>query len=186
VLTMDEEKPEIPKVEEKKTEEVPAAEKPEEKKKPAEIRKEVPRIPIAVPVILCPQCYKPMEIVGKVDVEVAEKGFLRKGTKSVPHIHYRCPTCEVEWKESLARRGGGCFIATATFGTPMANEVNILRRFRDNFLLLNRTGEMFVRSYYKLSPPIARAIKKSEMLGRAVRILLIPIVKLFNLIYKKH
>jgi len=155
-------------------------------KKPEEISKELPRIPIAVPVILCPQCYKPMEIVGKVDVDVKEKGLVKKGTRSVPHIQYRCPTCGVEWKESLARRGGGCFIATATFGTPMAHEVNILRRFRDNFLLRNHTGEMFVCSYYKLSPPIARAIKKSEMLGRVVRILLTPIVKLFNLLYKKH
>ena len=157
-----------------------------ERKKPEEIPKELPKVPIAVPVILCPQCYKPMEIAGKVDVDVEEKGFFKKGTRSVPHIQYRCPTCGVEWKESLARRGGGCFIATATFGTPMAHEVNILRRFRDNFLLRNRTGEMFVCSYYKLSPPIARAIKKSEMLGRAVRILLTPIVKLFNLLYKKH
>jgi len=155
-------------------------------RRPEEIPKEIPRIPIAVPVILCPQCYKPMEIGGKVDVEVGEKGFLKKGTRSVPHVQYRCSTCGVEWKESLARRGGGCFIATATFGTPMAPEVNILRRFRDKFLLQNHTGEMVVRSYYKLSPPIARAIKKSEMLGRVVRILLIPIVKLFNLIYKKH
>lgn len=157
-----------------------------ERKKPEEIPGELPRVPIAVPVILCPQCYKPMEIVGKVDVDVEEKSFFKKGTRSVPHIQYRCPTCGVEWKESLARRGGGCFIATATFGTPMAHEVNILRRFRNNFLLRNRTGEMLVCSYYKLSPPIARAIKKSEMLGRVVRILLTPIVKLFNLLYKKH
>jgi len=170
---MDEEKPgEVPKVEEKKTEEIP---------------KELPRVPIAVPIILCPECYKPMEIVGKVDVEVEEKGFFKKGVKSIPHILYRCPTCEIEWKESLSRRGaGGCFIATATFGTPMAHEVNILKRFRDGFLLRNRTGEILVRSYYRLSPPIARAIKKSEMLRRIVRILLVPIVELFNLFYRKH
>jgi hypothetical protein len=174
---MDEEKPEeIPKA---------AEEKPAEEEKPEEIPKELPRIPIAVPVIICPQCYKPMEIVGKVDVEVEEKGFFRRGTKSVPHIEYRCPTCGVEWKESLARRGG-CFIATATFGTLMAREVNILRRFRDSFLLQNRAGEIFVCSYYRLSPPIARAVKKSEMLRRVVRILLIPIVKPLNLLYKKY
>ncbi|KUO40429.1 MAG: hypothetical protein AVW06_00155 [Hadesarchaea archaeon DG-33-1] len=157
-----------------------------EEKKPGEIPKELPRVPIAVPIILCPQCYKPMEITGKVDVEVAEKGFFRKGTKSVPHVEYHCPTCGVEWKESLARRGAGCFIATATFGTPMAHEVNILKKFRDSFLLRNRTGEMFVRSYYKLSPPIARSIKKSEVMRRIVRILLVPIVNLFNLLYRKR
>jgi len=159
--------------------------KPEEKK-PGEIPVELPRIPIAVPIILCPQCYKPMEIVGKVDVEVEEKGFFKKGTRSIPHIEYRCPTCGVEWKESLARRSAGCFIATATFGTPMAHEVNVLKKFRDSFLLRNRTGEMLVRLYYRLSPPIARAIKGSEMLRRIVRILLVPIVNLFNFLYRKH
>lgn len=160
--------------------------KPEEKKS-GEIPGELPRIPIAVPIILCPQCYKPMEILGKVDVEVEEKGLFKKTTRSIPHIEYRCPTCGIEWKESLARRAaGGCFIATATFGTPMAHEVKILKKFRDSFLLRNRSGEIFVRSYYRLSPPIARAIKGSEILRRIVRALLAPIINLFNLLYRKH
>ncbi len=151
------------------------------------IPRERPKTPIALPVIVCPECYKPMEIVGKVDVNSEEKLLFKKRTRAVSHMEYRCPSCKMEWKESLERRGGGgggCFIATATFGTPMANEVNILKRFRDNVLLRNRTGEMFVRAYYKLSPPIARAIKKFEMLRRVVRIFLTPIVKLFNLLYK--
>lgn len=156
------------------------------KKEETKIPKERPKTPIALPVVLCPECYKPMEIVGKVDVEKEERILFKKRTRAVPHIEFRCPSCEMEWRESLERRGAGCFIATATFGTSMANEVNILKKFRDNFLLRNRTGEMFVRSYYKLSPPIAGAIKRSEMLRRVVRILLIPIVKLFNLLYKKH
>ena len=155
-------------------------------KKNQKIPRERPKTPIALPVVLCPECYKPMEIVGKVDVEKEERIFFKKRTRAVPHIEFRCLSCEMEWRESLERRGAGCFIATATFGTPMANEVNVLKKFRDDFLLRNRTGEMFVRSYYKLSPPIARAIKRSEVLRRIVRILLIPIVNLFNLFYGKH
>lgn len=155
------------------------------KREETTITRERPKTPIALPVMVCPECYKPMEIVGKVDVNSEEKLLFKKRTRAVSHMEYRCPSCKMEWKESLERRGGGgCFIATATFGTPMANEVNILKRFRDNFLLRNRTGEMFVRVYYKLSPPIASAIKKFEMLRRVVRIFLTPIVKLFNLLYK--
>lgn len=156
------------------------------KREETTITKERPKTPIALPVLVCPECYKPMEIVGKVDVDSEEKLLFKKRTRAVSHMEYRCPSCKMEWKESLERRGGGggCFIATATFGTPMANEVNILKRFRDNFLLRNRTGEMFVRAYYKLSPPIARAIKKFEMLRCVVRIFLTPIVKLLNLLYK--
>ena len=70
---MDEEKPgKLSKLEEKEPGKIP------EEKKPEEIPKELPRIPIAVPVILCPQCYRPMEILGKVDVEVEEKGLFKK------------------------------------------------------------------------------------------------------------
>jgi len=148
--------------------------------------KERPKIPIAVPVILCPDCYKPMEVVGKVDVKKEERILFKKQTRSVPHIEYRCPACGMEWKESLERRGGGCFIATATFGTPMAPEINVLRRFRDNFLLRDRVGEMFVRAYYKLSPPVAHAIEKSKMLRCIVRIFLSPVIKLFKRFYGKH
>jgi hypothetical protein len=36
--------------------------------------------------------------------------------------------------------GGGCFIATAAFGSPMENHVMILRQFRDKFLLPNKIG----------------------------------------------
>jgi len=155
-------------------------------KKKEEIPKKKPKIPIGLPVVVCPECYKPMELLGKVDVDKEERVLFKKRTRKVPHIEFRCPSCGMEWRESLERRGGGCFIATATFGTPMAHEVNILRKLRDEFLLQNRTGEMFVRVYYTLSPPIARTIEKSEMLRRVVRIILTPIVKLFNLVYGKH
>jgi len=155
-------------------------------KEKEEIPKKKPKVPIGLPVVVCPECYKPMELLGKVDVDKEERTLFKKRTRKVPHIEFRCPSCGMEWRESLERRGGGCFIATATFGTPMAHEVNILRKLRDELLLQNRTGEMFVRVYYTLSPPIARTIEKSEMLRRVVRIILTPIVKLFNLVYGKH
>lgn len=72
--------------------------------------------------------------------------------------------------------GGGCFIATATFGTPMAKEVAILIMFKDRYLLNNKLGYNLVRFYYKVSPPIARYIKRREWARNAVRILLQPVV----------
>jgi len=36
--------------------------------------------------------------------------------------------------------GEGCFIATATYGIPMAEEIGILHEFRDEYLLTNPLG----------------------------------------------
>ena len=72
-----------------------------------------------------------------------------------------------------------CFIATAAYGTPLAEEVNILRQFRDEFLKANLMGRAFVRTYYRLSPPVARHISKHRTLRTLVRRCLVgPLVSL--------
>jgi hypothetical protein len=72
--------------------------------------------------------------------------------------------------------GGGCFIATAAYGTPMAAEVQILREFRDEYLLTNPVGQAFVDFYYKISPPIAEFITEHPSLKPIVRAGLMPAV----------
>ncbi len=48
--------------------------------------------------------------------------------------------------------GGGCFIATAAFGSYQEHHVWILRQFRDRYLLTSIPGRAFVRFYYSHSP----------------------------------
>lgn len=72
--------------------------------------------------------------------------------------------------------GGGCFIATAAYGSPMASHVQLLRDFRDKFFLNNSFGKAFVRSYYTYSPPIANFISKHDNLRKIVRATLLPVV----------
>lgn len=72
--------------------------------------------------------------------------------------------------------GGGCFIATAAYGSAMAPEVATLRAFRDRHLLTNAAGRAFVATYYRVSPPIAEAIRGSDVARAAVRGVLWPVV----------
>lgn len=82
------------------------------------------------------------------------------------------------------RGGGGCFIATAAFGTPFAEEINVLRNWRDDWLLKNSLGVMFVNLYYKLSPPIANSIRRSASKKSWTRKLLTPFIKILSEKYK--
>ena len=71
---------------------------------------------------------------------------------------------------------GSCFIATAAYGTPMAEEIEILREFRDKYLLTNLAGQAFVDFYYRVSPPVAEFLTEHPSLKPVVRAGLIPAV----------
>ncbi|MDY0045463.1 MAG: CFI-box-CTERM domain-containing protein, partial [Syntrophales bacterium] len=72
--------------------------------------------------------------------------------------------------------GGGCFIATAAYGSYLDPHVMVLRHFRDNVLLMNEPGRAFVSFYYAHSPAIAQKISEYEGLRLMTRIALTPVV----------
>ena len=73
----------------------------------------------------------------------------------------------------VATEGGGCFIATAAYGTEAAEEIDVLRAFRDEVLLQNGLGSQLVALYYEVSPPLADFISEHEGLRTLVRELLV-------------
>ena len=76
---------------------------------------------------------------------------------------------------------GICLIATAAYGTDTAEEIDILREFRDEILLPNSLGARLVSLYYEISPPVANSVSRHEVLRTAVRVAFVdPIVKILN------
>ncbi len=70
-----------------------------------------------------------------------------------------------------------CLIATAAYGTPTAEQIDVLREFRDAVLLEDAAGSQFVALYYQLARPISDLIARSDLSRAIVRELLVdPIV----------
>jgi len=70
-----------------------------------------------------------------------------------------------------------CFIATAVYGED-GDATNILREFRDKYMLTNPLGRALVDLYYTVSPPIAQFLTEHPALQPIVRAALMPVVAL--------
>ena len=72
--------------------------------------------------------------------------------------------------DNSTEEGGGCLIATATYGSEMANEVQQLRELRDNQLLNTESGSAFMTTfndiYYSFSPIIADYERENPLFQR--------------------
>ena len=74
----------------------------------------------------------------------------------------------------------GCYIATAVYGSYDAPEVMTLRRFRDETLKNSAFGRWFIRTYYRLSPPVAEKLKNTKRINAFVRSILDKWVERLN------
>ena len=79
---------------------------------------------------------------------------------------------------------GGCFIATAAYGSYLNPHVKVLRDFRDAFLMPSSIGRTCVRLYYQHSPGVARTIEKYSLLRSVTRQTLLPMIGMSSLSLK--
>jgi len=83
------------------------------------------------------------------------------------------------WTIAVKAAPSPCYIATATYGTPLDTNIDILRDFRDAVLITNPIGKTFVSTYYRTSPPIADALRENDGIRTVTRLTLItPLVYL--------
>ena len=81
---------------------------------------------------------------------------------------------------------GGCLIATATYGSELAPQVQQLRELRDNTILQTESGVSFMTGfnqfYYSFSPGIADLERQSPIFKEAVKLTLIPMLSSLSLL----
>jgi len=76
--------------------------------------------------------------------------------------------------------GGGCLIATATYGSELSPQVQQLRELRDNQLLQTKLGSDFMSAfynfYYSFSPQIADLERENPWFKETVKISVTPLL----------
>ena len=81
---------------------------------------------------------------------------------------------------------GGCLIATATFGSELAPQVQQLRELRDNIILKTNSGIAFMitfnQFYYSFSPTVSDLEREQPILKEIMKVLLTPMLSSLSLL----
>ena len=89
-------------------------------------------------------------------------------------------------EEKETSEGGGCLIATATYGTELAPQVQQLRELRDNKLLQTESGTNFMNSfnefYYSFSPTVADLERENPVFKEIVKIAITPMISSLSIL----
>lgn len=87
---------------------------------------------------------------------------------------------------TLGEEGGGCLIATATFGSELAPQVQQLRELRDNTILSTQSGTTFMTGfnqfYYSFSPIIADMERENPLFKEIVKLSLTPMLSTLSIL----
>lgn len=133
----------------------------------------------AIPATMSPRAAEPGERVSTVITGLRPETPYHVAVRALAMCDAPSPlvTSEMTTEKAAFVTLSGCFIATAAYGTPLAKEIDVLRRFRDGMLLKSPLGQLAVATYYAFSPPIAAAISTDEHLRAQARRLVEPLVR---------
>lgn len=70
---------------------------------------------------------------------------------------------------STQKKSEGCYIATMVYGDYDHSQVLVLRKFRDDKLLTNIPGRIFVKLYYWTSPKLVKILQNHKLINIVIR-----------------
>ena len=117
--------------------------------------------------------------------------FTGTGTNKIDIIATETFTSVPEKSETIVidesqSEGGGCLIATATYGSELTQQVQQLRELRDSKLLKTESGTLFMNSfndfYYSFSPVIADYERENPLFKEAVKIVIAPMISSLSIL----
>jgi len=101
-------------------------------------------------------------------------------------VSYSAVDISDEFVERSSISGGGCLIATATYGSELAPQVQMLREIRDDSLLQTQSGQSFMQGfnsfYYSFSPTIADWERQNPIFKEAVKLTITPLLASLSLL----
>ena len=132
-----------------------------------------------------PQYSSIYQAVGIEEPIVIEPEFGECGT-GTKLVEGKCEIIESKKTDEPPQdNGGGCLIATATYGSEMATQVQQLREIRDNQLLNTESGKSFVNSfndvYYSFSPIVADYERENPVFREAVKLAITPMISTLSI-----
>ena len=128
------------------------------------------------------------------DIERGPDGFLYLISHSDRTIYRILPVEASDLEEQITKStseskstdGGGCLIATATFGSELAPQVQQLRELRDNKVLQTESGTSFMNTfndfYYSFSPTIADYERENPIFREVVRLAITPMISSLSIL----
>ena len=113
------------------------------------------------------------------DIERGPDGFLYIVSLSEGTVFRILPAASVVGQPD-SENGGGCLIATATYGSELAPQVQQLRELRNNVLLETKSGTLFMNTfndfYYSFSPAIADYERENPAFKQMVKAMITPMI----------
>ena len=120
-----------------------------------------------------------------IALDSQNNAYVTDHSKNYILVYERISLEAASQNNSSQTEGGGCLIATATYGSEMALEVQLLRELRDNQLLQTKSGTAFMGTfndiYYSFSPIIADYERENPYFKEAVKIAITPMISTLSL-----